>query len=214
MKKIFISFLFVAGLVSSQTYNWSTLNFPPSTTGRYDDVFFLNENLGWAARGGNGTVFKTTNGGTTWTEQIVSSQTGQYFRNIEFLNENIGFLGTLNNNFYKTTNGGTTWTKVNNISPYPAAICGLDTVGSSTVYGCGAWFSPAYVIKSTDSGNTWKFIDMSAYASALVEVQFIDENVGFVSGSDEQGAVILKTTDGGDSWTNIYSAGEYGSFQT
>jgi hypothetical protein len=53
---------------------------------------------------------------------------------------------------------------------------------------------------------------MSAYASALVEVQFIDENVGFVSGSDEQGAVILKTTDGGDSWTKIYSAGEYGDY--
>lgn len=68
------------------------------------------------------------------------------------------------------------------------------------------------MLLSTDSGNTWKFIDMSAYASALVEVQFIDENVGFVSGSDEQGAVILKTTDGGDSWTNIYSAGEYGDY--
>jgi len=213
VKKIFISFvLIIANTVFSQTYNWQALNYPSSTTGRYDDVFFLNENLGWAARGGNGAVFKTTNGGSTWTEQVVSSQTGQYFRNIEFLNENIGFLGTLNNNFYKTTNGGTTWTKVNNISPYPAAICGLDCVGESTVYGCGAWFSPAYVIKSTDSGNTWKYIDMSAYATALVEILFIDENVGFASGGDEKGAVILKTTNGGDSWTKIYSAEEYGDY--
>lgn len=212
MKKLLISFLFAVSLISAQTYNWQTFNFPPATTGRYDDVFFLNENLGWAARGGNGTVFKTTNGGSTWTEQFVSSQTGQYFRNIEFLNENIGFLGTLNNNFYKTTNGGTSWTKVNNISPYPAAICGLDTVGASTVYGCGAWFSPAYVIKSTDSGSTWKFIDMSAYATALVEILFIDENTGFVSGSDEEGAVIMKTTNGGDTWTKIYKAGEYGDY--
>ncbi|WP_312764794.1 T9SS type A sorting domain-containing protein [Epilithonimonas sp.] len=212
MKKIFISFVLIANFLFSQTYNWQALNYPPSTTGRYDDVFFLNENLGWAARGGNGAVFKTTNGGATWTEQVVSSQTGQYFRNIEFLNENIGFLGTLNNNFYKTINGGATWAKVNNISPYPAAICGLDTVGASTVYGCGAWFSPAYVIKSTDSGNTWKYINMSAYATALVEILFIDENTGFASGSDEQGAVILKTTNGGDTWTKIYSAGEYGDY--
>jgi len=212
VKKLLTSFLFAVSLITAQTYNWQTLNFPPSTTGRYDDVFFLNENLGWAARGGNGTVFKTINGGTTWTEQMVSSQTGQYFRNIEFLNENIGFLGTLNNNFYKTINGGISWTKVNNISPYPAAICGLDTVGTSTVYGCGAWLSPAYVIKSTDSGNTWIYIDMSAYATALVEVLFIDENVGFVSGSDNQGAVILKTTDGGVTWAKIFGTGDAGDY--
>jgi len=212
VKKLLLSFLLIAGLASAQTYNWKLLVSPPSTTGRYDDVFFLNENLGWAARGGNGTVFKTINGGQSWTEQTVSSTTGQYFRNIEFLNENIGFVGTLNNNFYKTTNGGTTWTRVNNITPYPEAICGLDTVGASTVYGCGAWFSPAYVIKSTDSGNTWKYIDMSAYATALVEILFIDENVGFVSGGDNDGAVILKTTNGGDTWTQIYRTNEPGDY--
>ncbi|WP_379964949.1 YCF48-related protein [Epilithonimonas sp. UC225_85] len=211
MKKLLLSLLLIVGLTSAQTYNWKLLASPPSTTGRYDDVFFLNENLGWAARGGNGTVFKTTNGGSTWTEQFVSSATGQYFRNIEFLNENIGFLGTLNNNFYKTTNGGTTWTKVSLIPSLPA-ICGLDTVGTSTIYGCGAWFSPAYVIKSTDSGNTWKFINMSAYATALVEVLFIDENVGFVSGSDDQGGVILKTTNGGETWTQIYRTNEPGDY--
>lgn len=212
MKKLLFFLLIIADLASAQTYNWKSLSSPPPTTGRYDDVFFLNENIGWAARGGNGTVFKTTNGGVSWTEQIVSSTTGQYFRNIEFLNENIGFVGTLNNNFYKTVNGGTTWAKVNNISPNPPAICGLDAVGTSTVYGCGAWFSPAYVIKSTDSGSTWKFIDMSAYATALVEIMFIDENVGFVSGGDDQGAVILKTTNGGETWTQIYRTNEPGDY--
>lgn len=212
MKNLSIFFFFFAILNFAQTYSWKSLSSPPSTTGRYDDVFFLNENLGWAARGGNGTVFKTTNGGINWTEQNVSSTTGQYFRNIEFLNENVGFVGTLNSNFYKTTNGGTTWTRVDNIMPYPTAICGLDAVGTSTVYGCGAWFSPAYVIKSTDSGSTWKYIDMSAYATALVEILFINENVGYVSGGDAQGAVILKTTNGGESWTQIYRTNEPGDY--
>ena len=145
-------------------------------------------------------------------QQIVGTATNEYYRNIEFLNENVGFLGTLNNNFYKTTDGGSSWQKVNNISPYPDAICGLDCVGTSTVYGCGAFFFPAYIIKSTDSGNTWQYIDMSAYADALVEITFIDENVGFVAGSDADGAVILKTTDGGANWTKIYNSnleGEY-----
>lgn len=207
MKKILLAFSLLSSLLQAQ-YNWTAFSYPPpaSGTGRYDDVFFLNENLGWAARGGNAAVFKTTNGGSTWTQQVVSSAPNEYYRNIEFLNENVGFLGTLNNNFYKTADGGNSWQRVNNISPYPQGICGLDCVGTSTVYGCGAWFYPAYIIKSTDSGNTWEYIDMSAYATALVEIVFINENTGFAAGSDDNGAVILKTTDGGASWTKIYNS--------
>ncbi|MDC8004134.1 T9SS type A sorting domain-containing protein [Aureisphaera galaxeae] len=187
---------------------WLQLSNAPSGLGRFDDVFFLNENLGWAANGPSSQVYKTTDGGETWTLQF---DPGGYFRNIEFLNENIGFLGTLSNTFYKTTDGGDTWTEVS-ITPNPPAICGLDTVGESTVYGCGAWFDPAYVIKSTDSGETWEFIDMSAYAEALVEVLFIDEQTGFVSGNASSGGVILKTTDGGNSWTPIFNSGNEGDY--
>ncbi|WP_172277862.1 photosystem II stability/assembly factor-like protein [Chryseobacterium sp. LAM-KRS1] len=207
MKRILFTLILLSFFLQAQQYNWTAFSYPPGNGGgRYDDVFFLNENLGWAARGGNGAVFKTTNGGTSWTQQIVSTTPNEYYRNIEFLNENVGFLGTLNNNFYKTTDGGATWQRVNNISPYPQGICGLDCVGTSTVYGCGAWFYPAYIIKSTDSGITWQYMDMSAYATALVEITFINENVGFASGSDDDGAVILKTTDGGASWTKIYNS--------
>lgn len=212
MKKITLIFSLLSAMFQAQ-YSWTTLSSPPSYGNvRYDDVFFLNENLGWAAKGGNGAVFKTTNGGVTWTQQTVSNIPNEYYRNIEFLNENVGFLGTLNNNFYKTTNGGVSWERVNNISPYPEAICGLDCVGTSTIYGCGAFFFPAYIIKSTDSGNTWQYIDMSAYADALVEISFINENVGFVSGSDVDGAVILKTLDGGATWTKIYNSNVEGEY--
>lgn len=206
MHKILSAFFFISAFLQSQQHTWNTFSYPPSTTGRYDDVFFLNENLGWAVKGGGGAVFKTTNGGINWTQLPLSNPNNEYYRNIEFLNENVGFLGTLTNNFYKTVDGGNSWQKIQNISPYPQAICGLDTVGASTVYGCGAWFQPAYIIKSTDSGNTWQFIDMSAYAIALVEILFVNENIGYVSGTDSQGGVILKTYDGGTSWTKIYGS--------
>ena len=197
-------------------YTWTQLaNVPANNNGqRFDDVFFLNENLGWAANGYFSAIYKTIDGGANWTTQVPNGGLGglYYFRNIEFLDANIGFLGTLSGRFYKTIDGGTTWNLVNNITPNPAAICGLDCVGTSTVYGCGAYFSPAYIIKSNDSGITWQYINMSAYADALVEVLFLDENVGFACGKNVSGAVVLKTSDGGASWTTIYNGsipGEY-----
>lgn len=215
IKKIAFFLFFTINFVSAQ-YNWTPLTSIVSNGGgqRFDDVFFLNENLGWAANGAYAAVYKTTDGGDNWTLQTNSAMlgSGHYFRNIEFLDANIGFLGTLNGKFYKTIDGGTTWNLVTNISPNPAAICGLDCVGTSTIYGCGAYFSPAYVIKSIDSGATWQYIDMSAYAEALVEVLFIDENTGFASGNNANGPVILKTTNGGTTWSTIYNGtipGEY-----
>lgn len=214
MKKLLICTLLVGFRLMGQ-YTWAPLpNVAVNTNGqRFDDVFFLNANVGWAANGYYAAVYKTIDGGDNWTLQTNNTVLGSnhYFRNIEFLDENIGFLGTLNGKFYRTTNGGTSWDLVT-INPNPQAICGLDCVGPSTVYGCGAYFFPAYIIKSTDSGQTWEYIDMSAYADALVEVLFLDENTGFAAGNNATGAVVLKTVDGGQTWSTLYNgtiSGEY-----
>lgn len=218
MKKYYFLLLFTA-LSASAQLEWRPLTsiLTNGANQRFDDVFFLNENLGWAANGAFAAIYKTTDGGQNWTLQLAEQTTelpgNYYFRNVEFLNENIGFVGTLTNNkFLRTTDGGTTWNIVTNFPTTPQAICGIDCVGTSTVYGCGAYFSPAYVIKSTDSGETWQYINMSAYAEALVEILFVDENTGYASGQSTAGGTILKTTDGGTTWTEIYNTnvpGEY-----
>lgn len=215
MKKIYFLIVLISYTISAQI-TWAPITTIPSNVGsqRFDDVFFLDENVGWAANGYYSAVYKTTDGGANWTTQVASGGLGglYYFRNIEFLDANIGFLGTLSNRFYKTIDGGTTWNQVTNITPNPLAICGLDCVGATTIYGCGAYFSPAFIIKSTDSGATWQYIDMSAYANALVEIVFLDENIGYAAGKNDTGAVILKTIDGGTSWTTLYNgsiSGEY-----
>ena len=217
MRKAFF-FLLLCSISLTAQLQWRPLTSIVSNGNnqRFDDVFFLNNDLGWALNGSNATVYKTTDGGDTWINQLSeltpTLPENYYFRNIEFLNENIGFVGTLNGVFLKTIDGGTNWTKVTNFSTNPPAICGLDAVGVSTVYGCGAYFSPAYIIKSIDSGETWQYIDMSMYANALVEILFNDENVGFVAGKNDKGGVILKTTDGGITWEEVFNTtipGEY-----
>ncbi len=215
MKNSYILFLLVS-FSSFAQLQWQPLANAPTNNGnrRFDDVFFISENIGWAANGGRGAVYKTVDAGITWNLQMSNATNGTnyYFRNIEFLDQNIGFIGTLNGIFFKTSNGGTTWTAVTNFPTNPVAICGLDAVGISTIYGVGAYYEPAFLIKSTDSGATWTYNDMSAYANGLVEVLFIDENIGFCSGIKANGGVILKTIDGGVTWTEIYNsniAGEY-----
>lgn len=214
MKLYKLIFLLISLNSFSQT--WQTLsNIDPNLNGqRFDDVFFLDENIGWAANGYYASVHQTTDGGVTWTEQLNQAMLGGdfYFRNIEFLNSDIGFLGTLNGTFLKTIDGGANWTIVNNITPNPVAICGLTTVAPSTIFGCGAFFSPAHIIKSTDSGVTWQFIDMSAYADALVEIFFLDETIGYASGKNASGAIILKTIDGGITWSEIYNSNIIGEY--
>ncbi|MEM6514848.1 MAG: YCF48-related protein [Bacteroidota bacterium] len=214
--KLFLPLFFIALFSLNAQSNWQALPnaFSNPNGQRFDDVFFLNENIGWAANGFYAAIYKTTDGGMSWTEQLNENDLGgsYYFRNIEFLNEDIGFVGTLNNQFFKTIDGGANWAEVVDISPNPNAICGLDAVGNSTVYGCGAYFEPAHIIKSEDSGETWTYIDMSSYADALVEIQFLDEMNGFVSGNNENGGTVLKTTDGGLSWTEIYNSNVAGEF--
>ncbi len=217
MKKPFYFLLFCSISLTAQL-QWRPLTSIVSNGNnqRFDDVFFLNKDLGWAVNGAYAAVYKTTNGGDTWINQLSeltpTLPENYYFRNIEFLNVNIGFVGTLNGVFLKTVDGGTNWTKVTDFSTNPPAICGLDAVGASTIYGCGAYFSPAYIIKSIDSGETWQYIDMSTYANALVEILFQDENLGFVAGKNEKGGVILKTKDGGITWEEVFNTsipGEY-----
>src|SRR5690606_16976348 len=144
----------------------------------------------------------------TWVQSSYNN--GEYLRNIEFLNQDIGFLGALSDHFYRTTDGGETWETVWDLQGAIPAICGLDTVGESTVYGCGAYFEPAYIIKSTVSVETSSFLYMSAYANALVETLFIDEETGCASGGSNSGGVGLKSTDGGQTWSEIYNTGRPG----
>lgn len=213
MKLLGLIFVFYSTFFYAQT--WQQTNIDNNTSGqRFDDVFFLTETTGWAANGFFAAVYKTTDGGITWNEQLTEADLGGafYFRNIEFLNETIGFIGTLNSLFLKTNDGGENWEPITNISPNPLAICGLDAVSDTAIYGCGAFFGPAFIIKSTDAGENWIHTDMSAYATALVELLFIDELVGYAGGQNNNGAVLLKTVDGGITWSEVYNStipGEY-----
>ncbi|MBK9980837.1 MAG: T9SS type A sorting domain-containing protein [Saprospiraceae bacterium] len=205
MKKIILlHLLFLSMVAPSFSQSWNLAG-PIPFANRYDDIYFINENIGWTVNS-EGNIFKTIDGGLTWTWLYQNSY---YFRSVEFLDAMTGFAGTLDSVLLRTTDGGATWEHIEGQIPHLIqGVCGLSHMGDN-VYGVGIWSYPAYFIKSTDRGDTWTYTDLSAYADGLVDCYFLDENIGFVSGLNENlGGVILKTIDGGTTWQMVYNTND------
>lgn len=222
MRIIALLFLFNSSALFAQ---WEPQDIPLS--GRYDDVFFINEQEGWAVGGPQKTIYQTTDGGQTWQLQFTSPQSFDYLRSVEFANAQLGFVGSLSSRLYMTEDGGNNWQDITNRVPFETTylgqpltqvpgICGLSAPSEQVIYGCGIWNGgPAYVIKSTDGGQTWSTTHLSDKATQLVDILFLDENEGFVTGRAnpiEKGGIIMHTTDGGATWTEIHTTNTPGDY--
>jgi Uncharacterized protein related to plant photosystem II stability/assembly factor len=148
-------------------------------------VFFVDSSLGWV--GGNSGIFKTTDGGTTWTSQTLPVAVN--ITRIVFLSSNIGFAVGSNGTILKTINAGVNWIqKPSNVQrdlqsiyfkdSQHGWICGRDTV-----------------LLSTDQGETWS--TRSVPTIALWDICFRTSLEGWTVGLYEG---CYKSTNGGDTW--------------
>ena len=80
------------------------------------------------------------------------------------------------------------------------------------------FYGPAYMIKSTDAGNTWTTINLNTEMGRVIDVKFFDANHGFIIGGDNPNGniskiLVLETIDGGNTWIRRYEGpyrGEWG----
>lgn len=168
--------------------------------GRFDDLFFVNDTVGWAVSS-DGDIFKTTDAAAHWELQHHSAD---YFRSVEFFDDQTGFAGSLYGKLFKTNNGGVIWTSITDSLPGSFdGICGMSVADDSTIYLCGVWSAPAYIFKSNDRGDTWQRFNMGDYAYSLVDIKFTDKTHGFATGQSanlSEGGIILYTENGGEDW--------------
>jgi len=159
------------------------------------EIHFFDTNKGFAVGTGN-TLLLTTDGGEIWSKiNIFGTDDSYYYRNMWFLNENIGFIigGRSGNNgvILKTVNGGISWEEltINSFS----AVYGIYFTSANKGY-----FSnfEGEISKTIDGGATWKKVP-SGTSNSLIGLYFTDEDTGYACGFD---GTILKTSDQGETW--------------
>jgi len=194
--------------------NWVSGKVSDLATLRSNCIVAVDENTAWNAmndvtQGGDGGIFKTSNGGMTWTKQSTAFPgKGAYISFVHFFDRNHGLTvgdprGTNNFEIYVTSNGGTNW--------IPIAHNGIpETLPDEEVFdrcysviGNTVWFGTlkGRVFKSTDRGVTWSVSVAAMDLSHIHGLSFRDENNGMAVYSYK--TFIGKTSDGGRTWSTV-----------
>ena len=140
----------------------------------------------------NGVIWKSTDGGTTWTE-LTSGIKAWY--GVATADGVTVYAAVDKGVIWKSTDGGTTWTELNSGATSWHNVATADGV---TVY--AAAYGGEAIWKSTDGGATW-----TALTSVTTHLHCVATADGVTVYAAADSGVIWKSTDGGATWTALTS---------
>lgn len=123
------------------------------------DVMFFNEQVGLVAGGAatdntGASIFRTVDGGATWTE-VFSTGTGyEWFWKLQspdgvHVHASVQSLSSLQPHVARSSDAGQTWT-LETISPLDAGLQGIGFVSQQE-----GWAGDQHLFHTTDGGETW-----------------------------------------------------------
>ncbi len=187
--------------------NWVSQTIPNNNTYRaIQDICFVSADTGYAVAGATpsyggavGLVYKTTNGGQTWTENYAPSSANFYA--IDFpVNSQIGYISGLVGSsgqykVMKTTNGGGSW---NGQSLGGGIVPAVSVSFADNSIGYAVFRPGGYnmMMKTTNGGTNWFAINSTTW-HGYEDILAIDANIVYAVG---RGGMIRKTTNGGQVW--------------
>ncbi|HEX2682572.1 MAG TPA: hypothetical protein VHL77_01490, partial [Ferruginibacter sp.] len=152
-------------------------------------------------------VWKTTNGGTNWSQ--LASTTGATFNTCTKIivnNTGVVMVGTSSGGLQRSTNGGTSWTKVLGTG------LGITGAGNNLCYDVdiaanGDVYATLYnsIHKSTNAGATFAAAQTLPISASRIEVACAPNDANYVYALIEDGNVvngILRSVNGGGTWTS------------
>jgi photosystem II stability/assembly factor-like uncharacterized protein len=187
-------------------FTWHPTSAPVQT--RYDDIWFINPQVGWGVNSA-GQIVHTEDAGATWTIQhTVDADT--WLRCMSFTSPTDGWVGSITRRqrLFRTQDGKTWEDMTSRLPALPSAICGMSSPSKDVVFASGTQYPQreAGIMHTTDGGQTWTSISMAAHANLLIDTLFTDDTHGWVVGGrggtsyDKLKPVIMHTADGGKSW--------------
>lgn len=193
--------------------NWTSIAIPfgASDLNLYS-VHFIDENKGWVT-GAEDFIVRTVDGGNSWiNDQSLPGGTpiqgGRYVTDIQFINNNVGWLSATYD-IYKTVNGGSTWSVVCTNCSDSWTIWDIHFTDASNGW---AITQLNEIYRTTNGGASWTLTPDNGFTlqSIVSKIHFINANTGwFVLGSVSDGTV-GKTNNGGNSWSaQEFSRGLY-----
>jgi len=186
------------------------------------------------ANGAAGTtgVFKSTDGGATWSNTTASISTSESFTDVVIDPTNaqtlycaVGtYVGAPANGVYKTINGGASWSLAGNFqsgiangwiklaisasSPQVvyASVAASGVIAEPTDFPIGTLYR---MYRTSNGGSTWNtlsntpdYLAGAGYFASALAVSPADPDVVYAAGFSGANSVI-RSIDGGQSWTNI-----------
>ncbi len=115
---------------------------------------------------------------------------------IDFIDENTGWLVGNNGMIVKTTDGGESW--LSQISGTGLHLFGVDFINSQIGWAVG---NSGLILKTTNGGDRW-ISQTSGQSVALYDINFVNDQLGLIVGASGR---ILRTTNGGTNWSSISS---------
>ncbi|MDI1317588.1 T9SS type A sorting domain-containing protein [Flavobacterium sp.] len=166
---------------------------------------------------GNGVIFKTTDGGASWNQQLSTGfqTTGASFLNsVYFFNENVGIAygdptgsGLGEFEVYRTTDGGDNWTQIS-AAALPNPLSGEYGYNNTPIaVGNTLWFTTnkGNLLRTDDAGITWTKAQapLTDFGSAAQSgtVIFSSETNGYLLKTVGTTYTFYTTSNGGTTWS-------------
>ncbi len=199
-----------SGTIINTTNSGLTWNLQNSGITNYyiDDIFFLNQRLGWAVSNDyffNGTtMLSTTNGGINWLQSTFPDTT-VIISCIYYIDSLHGFASGFSGYVFRTTNGGTNWLNCymdTTGCPYLAGFPKnrIRFVNNTTGFLAGGQMDIQGIVwKTTDGGANFRTYCLTP--EPLFDVKIINSEKIIACGGDfEFGAITSTTFNSGANW--------------
>jgi len=172
IKRFLLLFLVVS--VTLQAQKWQKV--VESKLKSIFDVHFITETKGFAV-GSSGTIYYTSDGGSTWEQKTSSYKSTLY--TVYFVNEKNGYAGGRSEQFLRTTDGGNTW-QLDTLKGADGTITGFWFADTAKGFALVSKSTGGQIYKTTDAGKTWT--KQLQAKKDLLAFDFRSENIGVATG--------------------------------